>query len=206
VPARGQPQVQPSLRSQPGMPAQTPNSAVARPLPAPPGVTAAPASKRPPLPTPQQPQQPQRPQQTPQQAPQLAPQQVPQQPQEHDDKPWFYGKMSRDGAEKELRGAGLQSGAFLVRESPRAATSFVLSILISGRITHCQVRVPCVSSRYLVWRAHHVRCVWRGIVACFSVNWDVRSCVCAGGLHWRSLAPACCGLLGWQLLRSAATL
>ncbi len=57
----------------------------------------------------------------------------------HVNEPWYYGRMGRAEAEAELRAAGLDSGAFLVRKSDRATASFVLSILIGHRITHCQI-------------------------------------------------------------------
>ncbi|KAK0083927.1 hypothetical protein PV325_007928 [Microctonus aethiopoides] len=57
-----------------------------------------------------------------------------------DDKYWYHGKLSREGAESLLTNGSYEDGTFLVRESSTSAGDYVLSVLHNHRVIHYQIR------------------------------------------------------------------
>lgn len=60
------------------------------------------------------------------------------QPAAHEDKKWFYKKLSRDKAEDMLRRIR-SDGAFLVRESETSTKGYAISFRAEGKVKHCRI-------------------------------------------------------------------
>lgn len=55
-------------------------------------------------------------------------------------RPWFYGRISREDAEKYLKSAGLRNGSFLLRKRPTEPGSYALSVCYDRNVIHYHVQ------------------------------------------------------------------
>jgi len=60
-------------------------------------------------------------------------------PNQHEEKPWYHGKISRSEAEETLSKIAVD-GAFLVRPGERVAGSFAVSFRAENKVKHCLIK------------------------------------------------------------------
>lgn len=63
--------------------------------------------------------------------------------------PYFYGRITRDEAEKTLRDRGCQDGLFLLRESTKKMGDYVLSLCANNKYVGIQVCALSTSHKYV---------------------------------------------------------